>query len=326
MTLESFLKDMNKKHGDGSMMMMGGGGFEVELVSSGITELDAALGGGWPQGRIMEIFGPESSGKTTISLYMAAAAQAAGLNVAFIDLENALDPTFARDLVGVDIDNMVISQPGTAEAALEIVLDIVKSGHFGLVIVDSVATMTPRAEIEGDMGDSHMGLVARLMSQGLRKINQAQTELKSDTTVVFINQLREKIGIMFGNPETTPGGRALKFYSSVRLDVRSPDGKVIKEGTGDSAVVVGKQIRVTTKKNKVAPPFQKAEFALMFDTGVDKIVGLFVTAVQQGVIAKRGSYYYDGETGEKLGQGKDAVCEHLETNPEYADELRARLN
>lgn len=321
MALDSFLKQMNKKHGEGSMMMMGGGGFEVETLPSGIPELDSALGGGFPLGRIMEIFGPESSGKTTISLYMAAAAQRHGKNVAFIDLENALDPAFAKDIVGVDIDNLLISQPGSAEIALEIVLDIVRSGEFALVIVDSVATLIPEAEIKGDMGDSHMGLVARLMSQALRKINQAQTENDAKCTVVFINQIREKIGVMFGSPETTPGGRALKFYSSVRLDIRSPNGKVLKEGDE----VVGKQITAKTVKNKVAPPFKSAVFDLMFDTGIDETRGLFNVALQQGVIAQKGAHYYDGTSGEKLGQGKNKVLVHLEENPEYAQEIRSRL-
>lgn len=321
MALDSFLKQMNKKHGEGSMMMMGGGGFEVETLPSGIPELDSALGGGFPLGRIMEIFGPESSGKTTISLYMAASAQRHGKNVAFIDLENALDPAFAKDIVGVDIDNLLISQPGSAEIALEIVLDIVRSGEFALVIVDSVATLIPEAEIKGDMGDSHMGLVARLMSQALRKINQAQTENDSKCTVVFINQIREKIGVMFGSPETTPGGRALKFYSSVRLDIRSPNGKVLKEGDE----VVGKQITAKTVKNKVAPPFKSAVFDLMFDTGIDETRGLFNVALQQGIIVQKGAHYYDGTSGEKLGQGKNKVLVHLEENPEYAQEIRGRL-
>jgi recombination protein RecA len=321
MALDSFLKQMNKKHGEGSMMMMGGGGFEIETLPSGIPELDSALGGGFPLGRIMEIFGPESSGKTTISLYMAASAQKHGKNVAFIDLENALDPSFAKDIVGVDIDNLLISQPGSAEVALEIVLDIVRSGEFALVIVDSVATLIPEAEIKGDMGDSHMGLVARLMSQALRKINQAQTENDAKCTVVFINQIREKIGVMFGSPETTPGGRALKFYSSVRLDIRSPNGKVLKEGDE----VVGKQITAKTVKNKVAPPFKSAVFDLMFDTGVDETRGLFNVALQQGVIVQKGAHYYDGASAEKLGQGKNKVLAHLEENPEYAQEIRSRL-
>ena len=302
-------------------MMMGGGGFEIETLPSGIPELDSALGGGFPLGRIMEIFGPESSGKTTISLYMAASAQKHGKNVAFIDLENALDPAFAKDIVGVDIDNLLISQPGSAEIALEIVLDIVRSGEFALVIVDSVATLIPEAEIKGDMGDSHMGLVARLMSQALRKINQAQTENNAKCTVVFINQIREKIGVMFGSPETTPGGRALKFYSSVRLDIRSPNGKVLKEGDE----VVGKQITAKTVKNKVAPPFKSAVFDLMFDTGIDETRGLFNVALQQGIIVQKGAHYYDGASGEKLGQGKNKVLVHLEENPEYAQEIRGRL-
>ena len=321
MGLNATLKEINKTFGEGSIMMMGEGEFDVETISTGIPQLDLALGaGGFPRGRIMEIYGPESSGKTTTGLYMVAEVQKRGEVAAFVDLENALDPAFARDAVGVDIDKLVIAQPSSAEQALEIVLKLVESGEVSLIVVDSVAALVPRAEIEGDMGDAHMGLVARLMSQAMRRLNALQMEKGSKCTVLFINQLREKIGVMFGNPETTTGGNALKFYSSVRMDARSPESKRITEGD----TVIGKHIKITVKKNKVGPPFGIAEFDLMFDGGVDEYAGLLFVAIMQGLINQKGAWFFDSN-GEKLAQGKSKTIEYLKENQEYADELRGKL-
>ena len=296
-----------------------GPSLEVEAIPTGSLALDAALGiGGVPRGRIVEIYGPESSGKTTLSLEILAEAQAMGGVVAFIDAEHALDPGYAAR-IGVDIDEVLISQPDTGEQALEICDMLVRSGAIDVVVIDSVAALTPRAEIEGEIGDSTVGLQARLMSQALRKL--AGSLSKSNTTCIFINQLREKIGVMFGNPETTPGGRALKFFSSVRMDIRRIDS--IKSNNE----VVGNRVRVKVVKNKVAPPFKQAEFDIMYGQGISKEGSILDEGVKYGVVTKSGSWFtYETEQGsERLGQGREAAKEFLASNPELRDEIDHRV-
>ena len=305
------------KFGKGSIMKLGGEGnsLEVGFIPTGSLPLDAALGiGGVPRGRIVEIYGPESSGKTTLALHVLAEAQALGGVVAFIDAEHALDPIYAACL-GVDIDEMLISQPDTGEQALEICDMLVRSGAIDCIVVDSVAALVPRAEIEGEIGDTTIGLQARLMSQALRKL--AGSLSKSNTTCIFINQLREKIGVMFGNPETTPGGRALKFFSSVRLEIRRKD--YLKQN-GDT---VGNRVRVKVVKNKVAPPFQQAEFDIMYGKGISKEGCILDMAADLGVVKKSGSWYTYGE--ERLGQGREAAKSTLEKNPDLRNEIELRV-
>lgn len=309
--------EIEKKFGQGSIMRYGDGGpeLEVEAIPTGALALDAALGiGGVPRGRIVEIYGPESSGKTTLSLEILAEAQAMGGVVAFIDAEHALDPTYAAR-IGVDIDEVLISQPDTGEQALEIVDMLVRSGAIDAIVVDSVAALTPRAEIEGEIGDTTVGLQARLMSQALRKL--AGSLAKSKTTCIFINQLREKIGVMFGNPETTPGGRALKFFASVRMDIRRIDS--IKQ----NGEVIGNRVRVKVVKNKVAPPFKTAEFDIMYGTGISKEGSILDLGVNEGVIDKAGAWYtYEGE---RLGQGREAAKEFLRSTPDLRDEIEQKV-
>lgn len=308
---------IESKFGKGAIMKLGDGGADltVEAIPTGSLALDAALGiGGVPRGRIVEIYGPESSGKTTLALQILAEAQALGGVVAFIDAEHALDPVYAAR-IGVDIDEVLISQPDTGEQALEICDMLVRSGAIDCIIVDSVAALTPRAEIEGEIGDSTVGLQARLMSQALRKL--AGSLSKSSTTCIFINQLREKIGIMFGNPETTPGGRALKFFSSVRIDIRRID-TIKKNGEP-----VGNRVRAKVVKNKVAPPFRQAEFDLMYGEGISKEGCIVDMAVECGVTKKSGAWYTYGE--ERLGQGREAAKQTLLENPELRDELETKV-
>ena len=311
--IESTTKEIVKRFGDGSIMRFGDSGpdLEIDVIPTGSIALDAALGiGGVPRGRIIEIYGPESSGKTTLSLEILAEAQAKGGVVAFIDAEHALDPGYAAR-IGVDIDEVLISQPDTGEQALEICDMLVRSGAIDVVVVDSVAALVPRAEIEGEIGDSTVGLQARLMSQALRKL--AGSLSKSQTTCIFINQLREKIGIMFGNPETTPGGRALKFFSSVRLDIRRTD--TIKKGSD----IIGNHVRVKVVKNKVAPPFRTAEFDIMYGTGISKEGSLLDMAVEYDIVNKSGAWYTYGE--ERMGNGREAAKAFLATNPDLYDEI-----
>ncbi|HJA29313.1 MAG TPA: recombinase RecA [Candidatus Olsenella pullicola] len=311
--LEATTAEIEKRFGKGAIMRFGDDGpsFEVEAIPTGSIALDNALGiGGVPRGRIIEIYGPESSGKTTLSLEILAEAQAMGGVVAFIDAEHALDPGYAAR-IGVDIDEVLISQPDTGEQALEICDMLVRSGAIDVVVVDSVAALTPRAEIEGEIGDSTVGLQARLMSQALRKL--AGSLSKSNTTCIFINQLREKIGVMFGNPETTPGGRALKFFASVRMDIRRVD--TIKVN-GES---VGNRVRVKVVKNKVAPPFRQCEFDIMYGQGISKEGSLLDMAVEHNIVTKSGSWFTYGQ--ERLGQGREAAKEFLATNPELMEEI-----
>ncbi|MBM6676768.1 recombinase RecA [Olsenella uli] len=311
--LKSTTDEIEKKFGKGAIMRFGDDGpsLEVEAIPTGSIALDAALGiGGVPRGRIVEIYGPESSGKTTLSLEILAEAQAMGGVVAFIDAEHALDPGYAAR-IGVDIDEVLISQPDTGEQALEICDMLVRSGAIDVVVVDSVAALTPRAEIEGEIGDSTVGLQARLMSQALRKL--AGSLSKSNTTCIFINQLREKIGVMFGNPETTPGGRALKFFSSVRMDIRRIDSIKNKDE------VIGNRVRVKVVKNKVAPPFKQAEFDIMYGKGISKEGSILDMAVDYEIVNKSGAWYtYEGE---RLGQGREAAKEFLSSNPDLMDEI-----
>ena len=287
----------------------------VDVIPTGSISLNAALGvGGYPKGRIIEIYGPESSGKTTLAIHAIAEAQKAGGIAAFIDAEHAFDRFYAEKL-GVDIDNLYISQPDNGEQALEIADQLIRSSAIDIIVIDSVAALTPKKEIEGDMGDSAVGLQARLMSQALRKLTS--TISKTNTTCIFINQLREKIGVMFGNPETTTGGNALKFYASVRLDIR----RVTSIKDGDN--VIGNQVRVKIVKNKVAPPFRKAEFEITFGEGISKIGEIVDLGVEYGIIKKSGSWFSYGES--KLAQGRDAVKELLKDNPELCDELEAKI-
>ena len=315
--LQETTDEIEKKFGKGAIMKFGDGGpdMEVEAIPTGAISLDAALGiGGVPRGRIIEIYGPESSGKTTLSLEILAEAQALGGIVAFIDAEHALDPGYAAR-IGVDIDEVLISQPDTGEQALEICDMLVRSGAIDVVVIDSVAALTPRAEIEGEIGDSTVGLQARLMSQALRKL--AGSLSKSNTTCIFINQLREKIGVMFGNPETTPGGRALKFFSSVRMDIRRIE--TIKE----KDEVIGNRVRVKVVKNKVAPPFKQAEFDIMYGQGISKEGSVIDTAVDLGIVKKAGSWFTYGE--DRLGQGRENAKKQLITHPELREEIEHKV-
>ncbi|MDD2421339.1 MAG: recombinase RecA [Heliobacteriaceae bacterium] len=308
--LQQALNNIEKMFGKGSIMRLGeaAGRFDVEVVPTGSIALDLALGvGGVPRGRIVEVFGPESSGKTTVALHMIAEAQKAGGLAAFIDAEHALDPAYARNLK-VDVENLLISQPDTGEQALEITEALVRSGAIDIVVIDSVAALVPKAEIDGEMGDSHMGLQARLMSQALRKLTGVVS--KSRTCCVFINQLREKVGVLFGSPETTTGGRALKFYSTIRLDVRR--GEAIKVGSE----VVGNRTRVKVVKNKVAPPFKQAEFDIMYGEGISREGSLLDLAVEMNIIEKSGTWY--SFQGDRLGQGRENVKEHLRNHAEIA--------
>jgi len=315
--LVSAMAQIEKSFGKGAIMRLGERPQRagVSVIPTGSIALDLALGiGGVPKGRIIEIFGPESSGKTTLSLHIVAESQKAGGTAAFIDAEHALDPIYAAKL-GVNVDELLISQPDNGEQALEIAETLIRSSAVDIIIIDSVAALTPKAEIEGEMGDSHMGLQARLMSQALRKITGAINH--SNTTVIFTNQLREKIGVMFGNPETTTGGRALKFYASIRLDIRRVES--IKEGD----VVTGNHVRVKVVKNKVAPPFRVAEFDIMFNEGISKTGGLIDVGTELEVIKKSGSWYeYNGE---KLGQGKEAVKQLLKENHKLVTEIEKKI-
>ncbi|AEC01836.1 recombinase RecA [Parasphaerochaeta coccoides] len=316
--IESARQQIDKQFGKGSLMKLGDNptNLNIATIPSGSLLLDEALGvGGYPRGRIVEIYGPESSGKTTLALHAIAEAQKAGGIAAFIDAEHALDPGYAKKL-GVDTDGLWISQPDTGEQALEIVESLVRSGAMDIIVVDSVAALTPQAEIEGDMGDSHMGLQARLMSQALRKLTGILA--KSRTTIIFINQIRMKIGVMFGNPETTTGGNALKFYASVRLDVRKIE--TLSKGADD---VYGSRVRVKVVKNKVAPPFRKVEFDMLFGEGISYYGGIMDAALKYEMIEKSGSWY--SYQGEKIGQGKDNAVSFLVANPEVSSELEARL-
>lgn len=314
--LQLTLDKLDKTYGKGTVMKMGDKAVEeVETISSGSLGIDLALGvGGYPRGRIIEIYGPESSGKTTLTLHAIAEAQKAGGIAAFIDAEHAFDRNYAEKL-GVDIENLIISQPDNGEQALEIAENLIRSGAIDIVVIDSVAALTPKSEIEGEMGDSKMGLHARLMSQALRKLTG--TISKTNCTVFFINQLREKIGVMFGNPETTTGGNALKFYASVRLDIRR--STQIKDGDN----VLGNRTKVKIVKNKVAPPFKVAEFDIMYGEGVSKTGEILDLAVEFEIIKKSGSWFSYGET--KLGQGRDAVKSLIKDNPELADELEVKI-
>ena len=288
---------------------------EIEAIPTGALSLDMALGiGGLPRGRIIEIYGPESSGKTTLALHVVAEAQKEGGEAAFIDAEHALDPVYAKKL-GVDIDNLIVSQPDTGEQALEITESLVRSGALDVIVVDSVAALVPKAEIDGDMGDSHMGLQARLMSQALRKLAGAIN--KSKTVLIFINQLREKIGVMFGNPETTTGGRALKFYASVRLDIRKAEN--IKQ----DGEIKGSRTRVKVVKNKVAPPFREAEFDIVYGEGISRAGNILDMAVNMDIIEKSGSWF--SYNGERIGQGRENVKKYLKQNPEILDEVESKV-
>jgi len=314
--LQLTLDKLDKTYGKGTVMKMGDQAIdEIESIPTGSLGLDVALGvGGYPRGRVVEIFGPESSGKTTLTLHAMAEVQKQGGIAAFIDAEHAFDRTYAQNL-GVDIDNLIISQPDHGEQALEIADNLIRSGAIDLVIIDSVAALTPKSEIEGEMGDSKMGLHARLMSQALRKLTGAIH--KTNCTVIFINQLREKIGVMFGNPETTTGGNALKFYASIRLDIRK--GTQIKDG--DTSM--GNRTKVKVVKNKVAPPFKIAEFDVLYGEGISKIGEIIDLGVEFNIINKSGSWFSYGET--KLGQGRDGVKKILQDNPELAEELEGKI-
>ena len=314
--LEIAMSQIEKQFGKGSVMKLGEyKAMEIEAIPTGALGLDIALGiGGVPRGRIIEIFGPESSGKTTLALHIIAEAQKMNGEAAFIDAEHALDPVYAKHL-GVDIDNLIVSQPDTGEQALEITESLVRSGALDVIVVDSVAALVPKAEIDGDMGDSHMGLQARLMSQALRKLAGAIN--KSKTVIIFINQLREKIGVMFGNPETTTGGRALKFYSSVRLDIRKIEN--IKQ----DGEVIGNRARVKIIKNKVAPPFREAEFDIVYGKGISKEGNILDMAVNLDIIEKSGSWFsYDGE---KIGQGRENAKQYLKNNPEIMEQVEKKV-
>jgi recombination protein RecA len=309
------LETIEKQFGKGSIMKLGEAHkTNVETVSTGSLSLDIALGGGIPKGRVIEVYGPESSGKTTLTLHAIAEIQKQGGTAAFIDAEHALDPAYAKKL-GVDIENLLISQPDNGEQALEIAETLVRSNAVDLVVIDSVAALVPRAEIEGDMGDSHMGLQARLMSQALRKLTAVIN--RSHATVIFINQIRMKIGVMFGNPETTTGGNALKFYSSVRMDIR----RISQIKQGDS--IIGNRARVKVVKNKIAPPFRQAEFDIMYNKGISKSGDVLDLAVDYDIVEKSGAWFAYG--GEKIGQGREAAKQALEDNPKLMDELTDKV-
>lgn len=315
--LEAAMAQIQKQFGKGAIMKLGEGAAQmnIETVSTGSISLDLATGvGGVPKGRIVEIYGPESSGKTTLTLHIVAEAQKKGGKAAFIDAEHALDPVYARNL-GVQVDDILVSQPDTGEQALEICDMLARSAALDVIVIDSVAALVPKAEIQGEMGDSHVGLQARLMSQALRKI--AGTVNKSNTCVIFINQLREKIGVMFGNPETTTGGRALKFYSSMRLDVRRIE--TIKSGDQ----MLGNRTRVKVVKNKVAPPFKQAEFDIMYGQGISKAGDVLDCAVEEKIVEKAGSWY--SYAGERIGQGRENVKKWLEENPSILDKIEGQL-
>ena len=314
--LDAALSQIEKQFGKGSVMKLGEyKAMEVEAISTGALSLDMALGiGGLPRGRIIEVYGPESSGKTTLALHVIAEAQKLGGEAAFIDAEHALDPVYAKKL-GVNIDDLIVSQPDTGEQALEITESLVRSGALDVIVVDSVAALVPKAEIDGDMGDSHMGLQARLMSQALRKLAGAINKTK--TIIIFINQLREKIGVMFGNPETTTGGRALKFYASVRLDIRKIEN-IKQDGN-----VIGNRARVKIVKNKVAPPFREAEFDIMYGEGISKIGNIFDMAVSLDIIEKSGSWF--SYNGNRIGQGRENVKKYLLENKEVMAEIEEKI-
>lgn len=314
--LEMAMSQIEKQFGKGSVMKLGEfKAMEIEAIPTGALSLDIALGiGGVPRGRIIEVFGPESSGKTTLALHIVAEAQKMGGEAAFIDAEHALDPVYAKKL-GVDIDNLIVSQPDTGEQALEITESLVRSGALDVIVVDSVAALVPKAEIDGDMGDSHMGLQARLMSQALRKLAGAIN--KSKTVLIFINQLREKIGVMFGNPETTTGGRALKFYASVRMDIRRIEN--IKQ----DGEVKGNRVRVKVIKNKVAPPFREAEFDIVYGQGISKEGNILDMAVNLDIVEKAGSWF--SYNGEKIGQGRENVKKYLKENPEMLEDIEEKV-
>ena len=314
--LEAAMSQIEKQFGKGSVMKLGEfKAMEIEAIPTGALSLDIALGiGGVPRGRIIEVFGPESSGKTTLALHIVAEAQKMGGEAAFIDAEHALDPVYAKKL-GVDIDNLIVSQPDTGEQALEITESLVRSGALDVIVVDSVAALVPKAEIDGDMGDSHMGLQARLMSQALRKLAGAIN--KSKTVLIFINQLREKIGVMFGNPETTTGGRALKFYASVRMDIRKVEN--IKQ----DGEVKGNRVRVKVIKNKVAPPFREAEFDIVYGQGISKEGNILDMAVNLDIVEKAGSWF--SYNGERIGQGRENIKKYLKENPKVLEEIEGKV-
>lgn len=314
--LEQALTQIEKQFGKGSVMRLGDAArMQIEAIPTGSIALDMAIGvGGVPRGRIVEIYGTESSGKTTLALQIIAEAQKRGGICAFVDAEHALDPEYAR-AIGVQIDQLYVSQPGTGEEALEIMDALIRTGAIDVVVLDSVAALVPRAEIEGDMGDAHVGMQARLMSQALRKIGGSVS--KTGTVAIFINQLREKIGIAYGNPETTPGGRALKFWASVRLEVRRVD--TIKQGTE----VIGARTRVKVVKNKVAPPFKQAEFDIIFGKGISRVGGILDLGVESGIITKSGTWFTYGDI--RLGQGRENARTFLEEHPDIADEIESRI-
>ena len=315
--LENVLVQIEKQYGKGSIMRLGeeAGKVSIDVIPSGCLSLDIALGvGGFPRGRIIEIYGPESSGKTTVALHAIAEAQKKGGIAAFIDAEHALDPVYAKAL-GVNLDDLYVSQPDTGEQALEITDQLVSSGAIDLIVIDSVAALTPKAEIDGEMGDSHVGLQARLMSQALRKL--AGVTNKSHTCVIFINQLREKVGVMFGNPETTPGGKALKFYASIRLDVRK--GDVLKDTTGQ----IGNRTKAKVVKNKLAPPFKVAEFDIIYGKGVSREGCIVDLGVEHNILEKSGAWF--SYNGEKIGQGRDKTKDYLASNPEIMSEIELKI-
>ena len=315
--LDAVLLQIEKQYGKGSIMRLGdeAGQTEIEVIPSGCLTLDLALGiGGFPRGRIIEIYGPESSGKTTVALHAVAEAQKMGGVAAFVDAEHALDPVYAKKL-GVDLDNLYVSQPDTGEQALDIVDALVRSSAVDIIVIDSVAALTPKAEIEGDMGDTHVGLQARLMSQALRKLTAIVN--KSKTCVIFINQLREKVGIMFGNPETTPGGKALKFYASMRLDIRKTD--TLKDADG----AMGNRTKAKIVKNKLAPPFRQAEFDIVFGEGISQEGCIMDMGVQYDIIAKSGSFF--SYNGNKIAQGKEKLRTYLKENPEIKAEIEQKI-
>lgn len=315
--LETALSQIEKKYGEGAIMRLGeGNALNIEAIPTGSIALDAATGiGGFPKGRIIEIYGPESSGKTTLALHAVAEAQKAGGEAAFVDAEHALDPVYAHNL-GVDVDSLLVSQPDDGEQALEIVEQLARSGALDVIVVDSVAALVPRAEIDGEMGDSHMGAHARLMSQAMRKL--AGVISKSNTIIIFINQLREKVGVVFGNPETTTGGRALKFYASIRMDVRRTE--TLKGTNGE---FIGSHTKVKIVKNKVAPPFKTAEFDIMFGEGISRESELVDMAVNFDIMKKSGAWFSYGET--RVGQGRENTKQYLKDNPEVANEIEAKI-